>query len=426
MSSSALPQERISIDVSFYNADEKAKLMKFPTSADMQRIVDDGLDIPTAEFLSYYLFHRKRLGSGDYKSYEEIGRRINQSLSSLDCCVDFTGRSICTHKGVSHQLNEISEHVGEAVGLSVISSIHGLSEADWTPIQEQRGPKATPTLDFEYASDGHRFVQVELKGSSVENNQVLSEAIYTQKGKITEKKIAIRDQPVQRISGLHEAIRYGTITALDPRPDGTAKCWLVDPDVTQIPDSPRRHKLISKLRYVRDWVAIISPRSQFAAALTTRLADMEHMDNPYELDGVPLLRGSGESFAFHRGNWPNANWKPFLYGRSHVKGYPASGLLVPISDTRLFFLGMQEELLALTAQQSLERFLHAQYRTGTSEEVINCNTSLRFFNNLRIPGAMAEVAEERDGRILFPLGGFIHYSPAGLAFGVLPLPSKKD
>ena len=125
----------------------------------MEQLILRPLLLPTAEFLAYYLFHRKRLGIPGYRDYKTIGNKLNVALAAIDECLDLNGSSISTPQGAKQQLNEISEHVGEAIGLGVANRIHNLTEADWDPIDQQRGRKASPTFDFQVASTGRNRVQ---------------------------------------------------------------------------------------------------------------------------------------------------------------------------------------------------------------------------------------------------------------------------
>ena len=186
-------QPTIHVDVAYYNPEERDKLLKYPSADQIELAVKHGLNISTAEFLVYYLFHRKRTGHPNYKSYNEISKRLYKAFQAIDEYVEFTGTSICQPE-LDQQLNEITERIGESVGLSVISRIHKMHGADWSPIPEQRGRNADPTFDYEDASDGRHLIQLETKGSSVPNNTKLSQAIYTHKHEILEKKRSIRAQ----------------------------------------------------------------------------------------------------------------------------------------------------------------------------------------------------------------------------------------
>jgi hypothetical protein len=91
-----LPHPTIKVAVEFYNEAEKKKLLKYPTHAVMESLVKTGLAIPTEEFLTYYLFHKKRPGKEGWRDYNEVGRKIGRALAELSEWVDFNGNSIST------------------------------------------------------------------------------------------------------------------------------------------------------------------------------------------------------------------------------------------------------------------------------------------------------------------------------------------
>ncbi len=420
-----LTQGTIKIDVSFYDDAQRQILLNYPTAPAITEIVEHGIEIPTSEFLAYYLFHRKRLGTPDYRDYNAIGRKLNVALASLDGCIEFNGRSINTVSGVRRQLNEVSEHVGEAVGLSVVSRIHGLTEADWAPISEQHGRRASPTFDFQLASDGGQFVQLENKGSSVDDNRRLSQAIYTHRHSIDEKKRTLQTLAPQNRDPYPAGIRYGTITAVDPRHEGIVKCWLVDPPSEDIEDTPRRRRLLLRVSFLRDWISFISPRSQLASALSTRLADLESLRDPFELDGIPLRRGNNEPFDY----WPYAisgygSHSSFMLNKSLITDGPAGGIVVKLTDNSLFLLGIREDLLILATGQDFDNIMAFKSESGTIRKNVECVFSKGRYSRLRLPTSFGSSISESGGYIRFRLQGTIHYSPSGLVFGVLPLPEE--
>jgi hypothetical protein len=415
-------QMTISIDVAFYDETQREILLTYPTAAAIREIVEHGIEIPTAEFLAYYLFHRKRLGSPEYRDYNAIGRKLNVAITSLDGCIEFNGHSINTASGVHRQLNEISEHIGEAVGLSVVSRIHGLIEADWSPIPEEGGRGAARTFDYNLASDGNQFVQVENKGSSVVDNRRLSSPIYTHKHNIEEKKATLRAPDFLIMHPHVHSIRYGTISAVDPRRDGNVKCWLLDPPAEPIEDTPRRRRLLQRMSFLRDWISFISPRSQLASALSTRLADLESLQDPFELDGIPLRRGNNELFDYE----PFAIYgygyhSVFMSNKSRVVDGPAGGIVVKLSDNTLFLAGIQENLLKLATDQDFESVMAFKAESTTIRKTVECVFSKGRYSRLRLPSSYQGSVSESGGYIRLRLQGAIHYSQSGLVFGVLPL-----
>lgn len=215
------------------------------------------------------------------------------------------------------------------------------------------------------------------------------------------------------------SLRYGTITVLDPRRDGNVRCWLTDPP-TDIALNPSVFRLIQRMRFLRDWISFISPRSHLAVALATRVAALEALQNPFELDRVPLLRGNAQPFElipFDR----YGEHSRFLAGKSKIVDGPAGGEIVRVSNQALFLLGIREELLLIAADQNFERLLAYSAPTGTIQKVIECNLSA---SRARSIGLLPSIFEERQRgsqSVRFWATGNIQYSPAGLVFGLIPV-----
>src|ERR1700722_4632714 len=107
------------------------------------------------------------------------------------------------------------------------------------------------------------------------------------------------------------------------------------------------------MRFLRDWISFISPRSQLAVAIQTRLAAMEQLANPFELENVPLLRGSGREFEFTPVGSSPGNHSSFFLTKSRISDGPAGGVVVPLPSRDLFFLGIRQNLLEQAARQQL-------------------------------------------------------------------------
>ena len=342
-----------------------------------------------------------------------------KSISSLDGCIDFNGHSIKTATGVVEQLPEISEHVGEAIGLSVISKIHDLTEADWSPIRVRRGKNAPKSFDFELASDARNLIQVENKGSSVVDNQLLDGRIKAQKRSIAAKKAKLNERGPEQTDPNPASLRYGTITAVDSRSNGNVRCWLTDPPA-ELDRDPRSFRLIQRMRFLRDWISFISPRSHLAVALSTRFADIEALNDPFELNGVGLRRGNGEPFDFTP--QPFAEHSPFLATKSRITDGPAGGVVVQISDEQLFLLGIRDDLVALASEQNFDRILTYEAAASSIEKTVECVISDNRIQGFRLPSLLLEEARRWAGYVSFRLSGLIHYSPSGLVFGALGVP----
>lgn len=417
MAHSSFPQY-ITVDVSYYNNAERQELLKYPSAKEIEKIVSEGLMIPTAEFLTYYLYKRKRSGSSTYNDYESISKMIYKSLEDLDGFVVFNRTSICTHEEVHTQREDVSEHIGEAVGLSIVSHLHRLINADWDPIPEHKGRGALNTFDYQIASDGNQFIQVECKGSSVEDNRQLSKNIYSHKSDIKTKKSDILKLEDQEQYPYSASLRYGTITAVDRRRDGNVKCWLVDPQPKDTQYQPRQFRLLARMQFLYEWISFISPRSQFAASLATRIAALKRLRDPFELDGVPLYRADGKSFDKSSHNELGQN-HAFFANKSHILDEPSGGIVLQLSDYELFFIGITENLVALASSQNFDSILSFKSDTKSLKKNVECIISKGRFKKFHLAPSISYYRSEKNDYVRFQMTGQIHYNNSGLVFGSL-------
>ena len=136
-------QKNIKIDVEYYNDEAKKKLSEYSSSKQIDKLVRDGIDIPMAEFLTYYWIYNKLSGAPEWADYKTIHEDIEKDIIAVTHnfrgLLKCNGQSICS--GVNsenlHKNNDIKEHIGEATGLSVVSRIHELTDMDWVPIKEE-------------------------------------------------------------------------------------------------------------------------------------------------------------------------------------------------------------------------------------------------------------------------------------------------
>lgn len=417
-----LEQQVVLVDVNFYNTAERLKLLDYPTGRTIEEMTKQPIAIPTAEVLAYYLFHKKRTGSPLYGSFRSIAPEAGEALVELRGCVEFSGHSIRRAEGVEAQVPHVTEYLGEAIGLAVVSRIHGLNDADWSPIPAALDRK---TFDYEIASDGGLFVEVENKGSSAKDNRRQSPEVSKQKGRIDAKKrslgrgtsVPIREDepaPAPRLC-------YGTIVVVDGRKDGNVRCWLTDPPTVNTLQDPRRFRALARLRFLRDWISLVSVRSQLAAALATRVADLEALANIDELSGLPLLKGSGEPFE----TWPEGTGThSFFNNKSRIVGTDAGGVLTRPSSSHLFFVGISADLLSLAAEGAFERIVGFRVPATSENRTVRCHLSENVFKAWNL-SEVVEGTKEPGGRgIEFDLKGLIHSTQSGTVFGLLPLPVR--
>ncbi|MEO7885940.1 MAG: hypothetical protein ABIR76_04305, partial [Polaromonas sp.] len=179
-------------------------------------------------------------------------------------------------------------------------------------------------------------------------------------------------------------------------------------------------RLLRRQEFFRNWIGFISPRSQLAAALQTRVVDIQNLNDPFEIDGVKLRRGSGEPFDY--GPHGNAQSIAYFFGsKSHTSNYAAGGVVLQVSDEALMFLGIRSELLSLASLQDFSRINDYSFNAGTETQFIECVLSKTKYEAFVLPPSVMSSAKEANGNMSFQLKGAIQYAKSGLVFGVLPL-----
>jgi len=424
MSIDKISQPEILVQVDYYDAQERTKLLQYPVEAvkAMEKLVGSPVAVPTSEFLTYFLFHRMGRGLLGYESVDRIQEDLMRATLYIDRCIEFDGRSIRLPSASAKPPNEIIEHAGEAIGLAVASRIHDLIEADWVRLPVGKHPAnltLLPSFDFQ-ASDSRRIVQaetliqVETKGSAVGNNRMKEPNVSIHKTNIHKKKSKLANLPAGEVDPYPAAVRYGTVTALDG--NSIVQCWLVDPDPEGEYVDPRRFRLMTRMRFISQWISIVSPRSQLAAALATRVNDMANLSDPFELSGMPLLRGNGEPLTYPL-TGPFSLHSTFFANKTRVTDGPAGGIAVPVGNNNLALLGIRQDLVGLAIEQDFDRVLTYNAPAGTLEKTVEFVFPTRKFRAMQLPPTIVNAAHQSGGYMRFTLNGSTQYNHSGLVFG---------
>ncbi|WP_232385633.1 hypothetical protein [Methanoregula boonei] len=412
-------QETIQVAVNYYSNDDREKLGKFPSSHRIEEIVSRKIiQIPREEFLTYYLLFNKGSGVPEYRNYRAVCQYTADALSDMRHKILFNGKSLSAAPHLTDPHSSLPEHLGEAAGLSVISRIHGLIDADWCPIKKMKGADAQKTFDFQIASTGTDIIQVETKGSIVEINFEKSDPIYAHKSNIKEKKQTL-DELSKNNKDLNRAnIRYGTISAVDQRKDGIIHCWLTDPEPEIILTDPKLLRLFIRLRFLLGWISFFSPRSHFSIALSTRINCLEKIKNPFELDKIPLRKVNGEEFSYHPYLYEEREFD-FFKNKSHVTDGPAGGIVLKISENELMFFGMQEDLISIANYQNFEEILNFDFPSDIIDKKVECVLPIKTFKELDLKLSDLDYVGKNREFVKFFLKGSLIYNSSGLVFGPL-------
>jgi hypothetical protein len=255
------------------------------------------------------------------------------------------------------------------------------------------------------------IVQVEAKGTSVQDTSVMSRSVRTQKASIDRKKQDIRSREEANAYPHPADLRYGVITAIGKT--GPMRCWLTDP-AAEGPMDPRRYRLLSRLQAMFDWTSFLKGRSQFAASFATRLRTLNQLEDPFGLAGVPLLRGNGDPYRLASTVF---GAQPSLFAHlCHVSDGPAVGTLIPLPGAGLFFLGVQRHVFEKAADQDFETILDYRDPGGSVYKTIDCMIPRGRARTMGIE-SLHRGHNAGSTYIEFQAEGMLHYSQGGAVFG---------
>jgi hypothetical protein len=408
-------QKHIVVNVDFYNDIEKLKLLDYPTADILKKLVSQPLLVPTGEFLTLSLLHKKKTKSPLFDNYAKLKSINTDALSMLCGSVDFNGQSISIPIG-QKLLVYTTEHIGEAIGLSVINKVHGLIEADWMQIDETPSHK---TLDYSLASDGNNYIEVENKGSSNEDNSKKTSSVSKHYSEIKQKKSVTEDLVAagKAIPGL----RYGTITVLDS--NANAKCWLTDPPATKQYRDPYAFKIMSRLSFYYWIISMVSPKSQVTLELGDRLAKLSNSESFHDLNNTPLKRRSsdenseGNSYEMGSNQLIGKNFS-FMSGKSRVAN--GGGTLVRLTEDYLMMIGIRDEVLDYIVKQDFEKLTALHFNADTQErDKILLVLSESKIEKLDLSNL---VGSEKTGRFIETERTCItHTSPSGLIYSFIKI-----
>jgi hypothetical protein len=405
--------ESISVGVGYYNEEHREALQSYPTAEKIQEVVEKGIVVPVPEFLTYFLFHKVRSVPTLRSGYAAVREAISHSYGMLSDFVNLEDGFLYLSDEALMLPEFVTEYIGESVALSVMNRVHEVTEADWFPISK---PSEGKFLDYELASNGTQKIQVEAKGSVVEDVALKSNSISNQRLSIERKKGGTED-------GSKGSLRYGAITAIPSRQQAL-KCWLLDPPPEDDQREPRDLRIIARLRFLRWIIWLVSPRSHLATALANRVRDAETLRQPYELSGIPLVNADGSPLEVSYNIARYRSFAAFFGSRSRVDDGPAGGVVVPVPKRDgLLFIGFRENLLELAAGQNFDEITTYSAPVAALRKRVLCTVSAREFDTFRMQAENLPRFRKTGGYVYFELEGTLAYSREGLVFGVLPVQS---
>lgn len=406
----AVQQQDIEVRVDCLDATHRTALGKYACASTVSTIDGTSVKIPTGDFLAYCLFHRQQPSRPLYSTFSDCYSNIDRSAVWLEEEIEFNGQSISVPLNSSDLPNDLRERIGEAVGLCVADKLYGLHGADWEKIPQQYG-KGNQTLDWRIAATDSSFVELETKGSFYEPNSNSKDVDYHIKS-ITKKKVAQRTGK-KNLAELLGSIAVMGLNAADP-----VQCWLLDPPAASIDQDPDAFKLLARQRFLRDWISFIGPRSVLASVLADRVSVLETLTDFSLLDGLPLKSSSGEPIQLVASlSTVHLTW---FGSKSRVQNESIGGVLVPWNGSQMLFVGFEESLLSLSAEQSFANIRNYQVRPRSRQSSVDCVLSDSRFKLLGGANVFKGALKDSQGRWNFERSCILHSSTSGLVFGWVP------
>lgn len=397
---------KIRVDVQAYDNAHLALIRKLPESAKILTLIENGLDIPKEQFLVYSVFRFR-----DVRDLDNLRNLATAKEAFFDAVLTSNDTSFSAHLQLDPtEHRPEAQEIGEALGLCLMDAVYETTEQDWRRIPEG----ANKTLDY-VASDGERVLEVESKGSFVEDRYLKLPVVSGHKGDIIKKK-EVRRGDHENLSGVH----LGTIAAIDRHPGGRPMVWLVDPPVGYHDRSPEHIRILHRLDFILEWLALINPRSPLVVALATRLLDLQHLPDLSLLAGVPLA-GGPEKPALAESD-PFAVHGRFFSTRSVVADGPAGGVIVPAEEGSIFFTGVREDLVNMAMSQDFAAIASYHMAPASLVKRVIAIVSRGRFKQYGFNEQSESVERRGTGYLAIELSGELHYSAGGLVFGWLPRP----
>ena len=386
-------EPRIALDVEFYDEEQERLLTPLLKSSRVDELIGVGLELSLDELLIFGTFKYQHDRDG-VRNRSELERLVSKIRNGM-LTEFFSLEEGSVHaRSLSHRDNDSTDTCGVAASLAVASELFGLHEADWEKIAVSQ----KKDLDFRIkASDASRFVVVEAKGRLVSDIDALRE-LSSAKGDILQKKKAQRHDDSRDLY-------LGIIAAFPMDLSQRAKCRLVDPPIADVPEDPRKYKLLCRLSHYQRELSVLS-RSPIVGVLANRIRSIWMIDEYEQLDGGFLIDRSGEQLQI-----PNST----LTTRSTIEKQ-AFGEVVPLEGSEFYFYGMLVEVLSLLIRQDHDEILDFQVDVKQVQTTVIARV---FPSDLEGTGidttSLRKVAN--SSRVAIEMSGLLSYTAGGHVLG---------
>ena len=404
---------QINLSVEYYNEVQRLLFQSFPNAMQLNNLVANDVIISKDELLAYMMFTDQRDANG-FRTYDELRDRIQHRLGDIDEYLSFNNGSVqsLVDSGAMNRI-AFTNRLGVALGLCVTNKIHGLTEADWKIIPETNQHS---TFDFEIpiASTGTNFIQVENKGSVVDDNDYKRPTVSQHYGDITDKKNYVRAEEKRRGITTNQNLFYGTIGVLDTRANSKAKVWLVDPPAFEIEMNPEKYKLLARLHYYLDEFKNIGVKERIIKAIEKRIVEIESSSDYTKFNNIPLDYP-----------YPKA-YHLFMDGKmfAAVDTNEAFGKIFIVEQKQniyAYLIAFPKALMRIIILQNFENILNYEYNPDFINESVQVLMRLggKEIEQPKLPKNLKFVFNERRKYYEATYFGKVNHSTDGRIFGLL-------
>jgi hypothetical protein len=353
----------IKIKVDFYDTEQKQLIKKnFPKDFEIIKDFDGKIiEFPIEDFKTYSFFKDQFTINGKHDTFIDL-KKMNKYWGYYEKYFEVKpdGRIVNISPEDTIDKTDVSEMLGVAGGLSVASKMYGMTQADWTKI-----PITTAHKDFDFSHTSclpQRYINIESKGSVIDNNSYKRPTISQHKASIIEKKC---DKDFKKKYPVKKDTCIGIITVADRA--NNLQSWLVDPLIDDFEAPSEKVKILKRLYFYYSIFRILSKRSYLTLTLANRIRAIELVNDYTKLDKIPLINYNFEKISLS---------EHFINSRSRNKEKSVIGNTILI-DNYIYFVGVTIDAIKSIITQSFGEISIMKTIAITNSTTLSCKLSKR-------------------------------------------------
>lgn len=395
--------QAIHFDVEYYNKYHRDLLLGFQEADFIKTLVEEGIDIDVEIFLGLSTFREQSNNHVGFRTFQELWDNLGPRREYLLKFFSIEDVRIQSQWSANEMPTDVTESVGVGGSILAANRVFGLHEADWEKIPEG----GTKTLDFRFASDGDRFIDVESKGNigAGRNNSVSNHRSH-----ILKKKNEQRDHG-------NENVMLGAITQIPYAGSDNPTVYLMDPPAEDIDFDPAKYQLLARLFFYWRELQVLSPRSSIAIALGNRIRAIMAAKHYLSLDGIPLVNGRGKPLSYQLPKKLRANAQSAL--ESEEIG---AGVIVPAEKRIPYFYGLHQSVFDLIINQeflNITSYFAVEDAGERTKSLVVTELNGKEANAMNLDTSSSTVSIKTNTRDRFEFEGDLTVTPAGRVIGLL-------